>query len=80
MTQFLVEGYVPRMDAEGRAGLVARLHAAAAREAGVTYLHSIFVPDDETCFHLFGGASADAVRRAVEHAEIRWHRIAEAER
>lgn len=79
MAQFLVEGYLPRLDADGRADIVARVRAAA-EEAGVRYLRSIFVPDDETCFHLFVGASVDAVRLATERAEIRCHRIVEAER
>jgi hypothetical protein len=31
--------------------------------------------DDEICFHLFEGASADAVRRATERAALRCTRI-----
>jgi hypothetical protein len=80
MTSFLVEAYTPAMinlvEVEARA----RRAAAQLAEAGteVRYLHAIFVPADETCFHLFEAASADAVRAASERAGLSAQRIVEA--
>jgi hypothetical protein len=58
----------------------ARRAAAQLAEAGteVRYLRAIFVPADETCFHLFEAASADAVRAASERAGLSAQRIVEA--
>ena len=44
---------------------LATLSAEARRatvNTEVAYIATIFVPADETCFHLFDGASAEAVR------------------
>lgn len=53
--------------------LSARARSAAERvnseETPVRFLRSIFVPDVETCFHLFEGTRA-AVAEAVGHAGI----------
>ena len=78
---FLVETYQPAAgDAEYRA-VVSRLRAAAkalTREgAPVTYRRSIFVPLDETCFHLLEAVSSDAVAEAARRAEIRAPRVVE---
>ena len=82
MAEFLVEFYVSRSDA----GAV-ELGAVRAREAAeelaregmpVRYLHSIFVPEDETCFFLYEAGSADAVREAGGRAALRFERVAEA--
>jgi hypothetical protein len=80
MTSFLVEAYTPAMinivEVEARA----RRAAAQLAEAGteVRYLRAIFVPEDETCFHLFEAASLDAVRAASERAGLSAQRIVEA--
>ena len=79
MPTFLVEVYMPRL----RAGEVekaaerARAAAAALRRSGsdVCYLRLIFVPDDETCFHLF---EAETVRVAGRFAGLAFDRITEA--
>jgi hypothetical protein len=79
---FLVEMYMPRL----RAGEVekaaerARAAAAALRRSGsdVCYLRLIFVPDDETCFHLFEAASAETVRVAGHFAGLAFDRVTEA--
>ena len=44
----------------------------------VRFLRSIFVPEDETCFHLYEAVSADAVRQAARHAGLDYARVAEA--
>jgi hypothetical protein len=38
----------------------------------------IFVPDDETCFHLFEAASAETVRVAGRFAGLTFDRVTEA--
>ena len=81
MTAFLVELYV----AQSNAGAVrrdaerARLAAEALSREGtpVRYLQSIFVPADETCFHLCEAGSADAVREVIRRADLSVGRVSE---
>ena len=53
--------------------LSARARSAAERvnsaETPVRFVRSIFVPDDETCFHLFEGTAA-AVAETLSRAEL----------
>ena len=53
--------------------LSARARSAAERvnsdELPVRFLRAIFIPDDETCFHLFEGTAA-AVAATLSQAEI----------
>jgi hypothetical protein len=81
MTAYLVELYVPHADrAAVRRGAERTRRAAEAltREGTpVRYLRSIFVPDDETCFHLCEADSLDAVREVVRRAAIEFDRVAE---
>jgi Nickel responsive protein SCO4226-like len=61
-------------DLDDRAGRsVAEL---VSRGEEVRYLGSILMPDDEVVLCLFEG-SAEAVRRAAEHAEIPFERLVE---
>lgn len=74
ITTFLVEVYVPRLG-EGDVGeAAARAHAAAAemrrRGIEIAYLRAMFVPEDETCFHVFEGHSDQAVLEAGERAAL----------
>jgi hypothetical protein len=77
--QYLVEVYQPRAGAS-----VAAARARSAAEAvscaatRVRYVRSIFVPEDETCFHIFESSSKDAVLATIERAALRFARIAEA--
>ena len=82
MPQYLVEHYVSR---DGQA--VVEHEAALARHAAeqlclegtsVRYLRSIFVPDDETCFHVYEADSVDGVRAAVARARLPLERVSEA--
>jgi len=82
MAEFVVEHYVARSggdsfrrDAEG-----ARRAAEQLTSEGtpVTYLRSIFVPEDETCYVLYRARSADAVREAAQRAQLQFERVAEA--
>ncbi|HEU4449797.1 MAG TPA: nickel-binding protein [Gaiellaceae bacterium] len=81
MADFLVEVYTSRLDGAALAKLVARLKAAAeamSAEIPVTYLRSIHVPEDETCFHLFEAESAEIVREAGRRAGLTFDRVAAA--
>jgi hypothetical protein len=65
VTSFLIESYTPA--ATQLTDTQARLRDAAAGTA-VRYVRSIFVPDDEICFHLVYApsvASADVLLRAA---------------
>jgi hypothetical protein len=81
LPRFLVEVYQPdggdRLDE-----ITERVRTAASsltREGHpVRYLRTIFVPEDETCFHLFEAVSADAVAEASRRAAIELERIVEA--
>lgn len=82
MREFIGEQYLPADDAGAvahRAG-VARAAADQLRCEGtpVHYVRSIFIPDDETCIHLFRADSIEAVRAAARRASLHLDRIAEA--
>ncbi len=66
---YLLEGY-ERRGPTGLDDLEARCRAAAAGSDGVRYVRSILVPEDETCFHLFEGSSAEAVRKVGAEAGL----------
>jgi hypothetical protein len=82
MREFVGEQYLPEME-----GNVATRWAAAAREAAqqltsegtpVAYVRWIFIPEDETCIHLYRAESIEAVRAAAERASLRLERLAQA--
>src|SRR3954453_15067025 len=83
---FLVERYLPSgsTDALGAAiDRVARLCAGPTRSSlgsslGVQYLHSAYVPSEDTCFCLFRGPSSDAVRQINTEADFSLDRITHA--
>jgi len=81
MTAYLVELYVSHGDAAAVRSGAERTRRAAeelTREGTpVRYVRSIFVPEDETCFHLCEAGSAEAVREAVRRAAIPFERVAE---
>jgi hypothetical protein len=82
MAEFLVEFYLSRTDREAAAAGAdsARLAAGELTRRGtpVRYLSSIFVPEDETCFHLYEAISADAIREVAQRAELSFERVLEA--
>jgi hypothetical protein len=76
MTRYLVEVYTAN-----RGDAVARVRSDAATLAGsrrLRYLRAIFLPADETCFHVVEGASADEVAAAADEARVSFERVAEA--
>ena len=81
MRTYIVERYLPGVTAGQLEEASARL-AAAAEELtmqGIAVRHtgSTFVPEEESCFCRFEGASAADVRRACEKAGISFARIVE---
>ncbi len=74
MPTYLVEAYVPRSHAQEAHAAARRAGAAAeelAREGtAVRYVRTMFLPDDETCFHHFEAVSADAVEELSRRAEL----------
>jgi Nickel responsive protein SCO4226-like len=81
MAEFLVEVYAARTDirsVQRRGHRALRAADALTREGTpVTYVSSIFVPCDETCFFLFEAGSIDAVREAAHRAGLAFENVAE---
>jgi hypothetical protein len=82
MREFIGEQYLPAEDAEAAAHRARAARAAAdqLRREGtaVHYVRSIFIPEDETCIHLYRADSIDAVRAAAARSSLQLERIAEA--
>ena len=80
--QYLVELYVPRRaqatlaDAADRARLASEHLANEGKH--VRYLRTIFIPQDEICFHLYEAQAADLVGEASLRAQIAYERIVRA--
>ncbi|MDQ1392865.1 MAG: hypothetical protein QOF30_1842 [Acidimicrobiaceae bacterium] len=73
---FLVERYLPVTDLDALAAAVARVGVACADgQAGVRYVHSTFVPAEDTCFCVFEATSAQSVRAVNEAAHFGLDRI-----
>ena len=54
----------------------ATARARAATEGGpVRFLRSIFVPEDDACFFLYEGPSAESVRAAAVRAQLGVQRV-----
>jgi hypothetical protein len=82
MRDFVGEQYVPAVG-----GRPATSWATAARDAAqqltregtpVDYVRWIFIPEDETCIHLYRAESIEAVRSAAARASLRLERLAQA--
>jgi hypothetical protein len=80
MPTYLLELYVPRSDAVDDAAARARQVAAAAARPGVRvrYLRSLYLADDETCFHVFEAPSREAVADAAHRVGLTDARVTEA--
>jgi len=78
---FLVETYLSKLDTDGALGIAERAVVAAEdlRGAGmpVRYVQSIFIPADETCFHIFEARSEADARTAASRAGIDFERVLE---
>lgn len=79
MPSYLVEVYLPRSRAHEARDIGRRARAAAeelAREGvPVRYVRTTFLPDDETCFHLFEAPAPAAVEEVSRRAALGSARI-----
>jgi hypothetical protein len=81
---FLVERYLPAAAAGNLASSVARaaqlcaLSAESGSASKVQYLHSAYLPAEDTCFCLFRAATAEAVRALNDEASFALDRISAA--
>ena len=82
MQRYAVEVYSPRGESAEFRASVARLRRAASaltREGTpITYRRSLFLPTDETSFHIVDGPSREAVAEAARRASVDAARIVEA--
>jgi hypothetical protein len=80
---FLVERYLPPAAATDLAASVARaarlcalsIEHGSGPAAHVQYLHSTYMPTEDTCFCLFRASTADAVRALNDEAHFALDRI-----
>lgn len=81
MAQFLLELYVSRTDAAAVEKGARRAQRAAdemKREGTpVSYLRSIYAPEEETCFYLYEAASVEAVQEVARRAALPAERVIE---
>ena len=80
MTTFLAECYVSAATPPDEVAALMRRGAetVAAEGVEVTYIRSIVVPGDETCFHVFEAGTADAVTAVGVSVAVPLVRVAEA--
>jgi len=74
MPTYLLETYMPRAHARKARAAGQRARAAAdelARQgAPIRYIRTTFLPDEETCFHVFEASSAAVVGQVGRCAEL----------
>src|SRR5262245_43696146 len=72
--RYVMELYLPRSRAleAGATGHRARAAAAALAHEGlpIRYIRTTYLPDDETCFHVFEAGSIDIVGEAGRRAAL----------
>jgi hypothetical protein len=82
MAGYVVEVYVSRLHASVLDDMSARARRAAEEltrtGTPVVYMRSVFLPEDETCFHFFEAPSREAIRETCSHLGLTFERIAEA--
>jgi len=82
MREFVTEQYLATVCSDVAAGRACAARRAAEQLTGegtpVQFLGSIFIPDDETCLHLYQAESINAVRAAATRASLALDRIVEA--
>lgn len=78
-SEFLAELFSEADDLDGRSALIQRARSAAEESAGVRFLRSMFVPDDEICFLVFEAESSEAVVRLAEQAALPIDRVVQTE-
>jgi hypothetical protein len=82
MAGYVVEVYLSRRRASGLADIATRARRVAGEltRAGtpVTYVRSVFLPEDETCFHFFDAPSLEAIQETCSRLGLTHERIAKA--
>ena len=80
MPDYLLELYLPRGVSLSRAAEDARRVQAASAHAGsgLRYVRTLFVAEDETCFHVFEALSRDVLVEAASRAGFAGARVTEA--
>ena len=72
MPRYLVEVFVPRSQAQEAQAAGDRARVAADQlsreDAAVRHVRTTFLPDDETCFHVFEAGSEEIVREVCQQA------------
>ena len=80
--EFIAEQYLSRADegAAERAASAARGAAAQLTQEGVPVrlVRAIFIPEDETCIHLYETERIETVRRVASRAALCFERVSEA--
>ena len=83
MATFVIESYMSRTGTGELDAAAVRLRAAIAEmpeSAGrVRYLRSMFVPDDEICFHVIEAPSQEVAVDAARRAGLTPDRVVKAE-
>ena len=75
--RYLLELYMPKGNVLEEAAARARLVGGAGDEAPVRYVRTMFVAEDETCFHVFEASSREALLEAVRRSGLADARITE---
>ena len=82
MPSYLVETFLPRRAAAGRAASDRRARSAAVEltreRRRVRFDRSIYVPEDEICFFVFDAPSGREAALAAQHAGLNPIRVVEA--
>ena len=73
MPRYLVELYMPR----GQALEEASARGRRMGEGDVRYLRTMYVAEDETCFHVFEASSREALLEAAQRSGLTDARITE---
>jgi hypothetical protein len=73
--RYLVESYAVEAAVEEACQ---RARLAAQEDAGVRYVRTTFLPEEETVFHVFEAPSASALESAGRRAALLFDRIVEA--
>jgi hypothetical protein len=74
MPRYLLELYVPR----GQGLDEATARAQLVHEKDVRYVRTMFIAEDETCFHVFEAASREVLLEAVTRSGLGEARVIEA--
>ncbi len=74
MTHYLVELYLSRV-AAGDLSAVAGRAREAVEGTELRYLRTIYLPEDEVCFHHFDGESEPALVGSLEAGSVRFERV-----